>query len=364
MPKQLPKRYFGLHMAEGVAEYLDRNVNDGEPYRILVLENALKEMDQTFTGRPVYVRHVNDVDMDNLQNEADGYVVKSFFNKADGKHWVEFLVVSDKGHEAISKKWKLSNCYSIKNHAGGGLWHNVEYAKEVRQGEYEHLAIVDDPRYAESIILTPEEFKTYNSQKEFELDRLANSKQQGESHMAKLNFFKRSKVENSADLESTSVTLKSGKDMTIAQIINAYDEAEEKKANEEKSGEKPMCNGEHMVNVGDEKMSVNALVEKHLAMVKEKNESQGEHEASESESEESSEHQNEDDTDEALEKKKKEENEASEEEKKKDEEKKANAKDNFDKLANARREAEKAEDSFVDTSTDQLARGKSRYGSK
>ncbi len=45
-------------MVEGVAEY---RTPGKEPSRLLILENAIKTMDATFEGRPVYVNHVGEV---------------------------------------------------------------------------------------------------------------------------------------------------------------------------------------------------------------------------------------------------------------------------------------------------------------
>ena len=102
---QLPKRFFGMHFSEGCAEYRE---SPTKSYKIFIDEKTIRNMNPTFEGRPVYVDHVDDVDLKNIQN-ADGYVVKSFYNKADGKHWVEFMAVSDRAHEAIRNGWKLSN---------------------------------------------------------------------------------------------------------------------------------------------------------------------------------------------------------------------------------------------------------------
>lgn len=257
--KTLPKVYYGLHMVEGVAEYKDEQTNNGQPYRIFVGESVIKNMDPTYAGKPLYVLHVDDVNLDALQNEADGYVVESFFNKSDGKHWAKFIVVSDRGHEAIRSGWKLSNAYIPKQFSGGGKWHGVEYLKEVEAAEYEHLALVPNPRYEESIILTPEEFKTYNSDKELELKKLANSLTKGAKAM--FSFFKKTKVDNAADLEAMSVVLpKTGKEVSLSSIINAADEAEEKKEKKEEQ----MADGEHHVLVGEGKMKVNELVKKYM----------------------------------------------------------------------------------------------------
>lgn len=250
-----PEVYYGLHFAAGVAEYSEAGK---DPYRILLEEDTIKNMNPTFQGKPVYVEHVDSVDLENIQNEADGYVIDSFWNPIDGKCWCKFIVVSERGKQAIKSGWKLSNAYAPKTFSKGGLWHGVEFAQEVTGGEYEHLAIVQNPRYEESVILTPELFKKYNEQKDSELKKLANSKDspKGESKM-NLNFFKRTKVENSVDLESTVVQLpKSKKELTIAEAVTELDKVYNMHG---------YASADHMVKVGENEMSVGDLVKKHVA---------------------------------------------------------------------------------------------------
>lgn len=371
--RTLPKVYFGLHMVEGVAEYAEP---ERAPFRIFIGEETIKNMDPTFKGRPVYVQHVDAVDLKNLQAEADGYVIRSFFNKADGKHWAEFIVVSDAGHEAIQKGWKLSNAYMPKNLSAGGLWHGVEYAQEVKSGEYEHLAIVPNPRYEESIILTPEDFKAYNARKEAELYKLANSKES----KSMLTFWKKSKVENAADLESTVVTLPlSKKEFSIADLVKNMDAS---------MMPEHMANDEHMVEMPEHgKMSVKALKDAYCAAMKNKAEPDagGEDEkkepALENESEpdaggedkkepklENKDEEKEpklanEDEEEAAKKKKNAEKEAAD--KALAEASKKNAADgvdHFKALQNAPNEAIK-EVAKIELPEDKIARGKSRYGS-
>lgn len=354
--KTLPQVYYGLHMVPGVAEYKDPS--SGEPYRILIQEPTIKQMDASFAGRPVYVNHVPEVDLEKI-HEADGYVIESFFNKTDGKHWVKFLVVSDRGHEAIRTGWKLSNAYVPKTFGAGGLNHGVEYLKEVTSGEYEHLAIVPNPRYEESVIMTPEQFKEYNQTKENELMRIANS--QGEPSM--LNFFKRSKVENTADLESTLVTLPKSKiEKSIAQLVNEADEAEVKKNEEQK--EIPMANGDHMVSVGEEKMTVNQLVEKHMSMLEEQKKNSQPAAAEEKQNTEQKEEEKKENTESEVKEEKQ--NTEDKEEKKENqegvEEKKENAL-HFDALKNAPNHAIQAQQPKIELSLDRVQRGQQRYGS-
>ena len=246
-----PRLWFGLHMVEGVAEY---KYPDKEPQRILVLENAIKEMDPTYQGCPVFVIHRDKVDVDDFLNqEPDGIVVRSFFNKADGKHWAEFMTFTEEAESRISQGWQLSNAYKPQDPGPGGEWHGVSYDQEVRAGEYEHLAIVPNPRYKESVILTPDQFKAYNSEKEQELLRIANSDDSVEQ--GEIMFFKREALKNAKELESTVVTLpKSKKDMTLLELVNAMD------AYELKMKEPQMANMDHMIEHGGKKMNLQQFV--------------------------------------------------------------------------------------------------------
>lgn len=218
------KILYGIHFYPGVAEYAEPGK---EPHRVFLNENTLRQMDPTFAGKPVFVQHVDEVEssIDKLRSEADGWVIESFFNEKDGKHWVKFIVVSELGLRAIDKGMRLSNAYLPKQSKSGGLWNGVEYQQEITAGEYEHLAIVQNPRYEESVIMTPEEFKLYNTEKEFELKKLANSKDQpkGETKMA-FEFFKKAKIENTLDVENTLVKLpKSKKEVTLLEAITSAD---------------------------------------------------------------------------------------------------------------------------------------------
>lgn len=241
--------YYGMHFYPGVAEYKDK----GDVFRVFLNENTIRNMGPTFAGKPVFVDHVDEVsdDLDTLRAEADGWVLKSFFNEADGKHWCEFIVVSEKGEKAIQSGYRLSNCYVPNEFDRGGEWNGVAYQKEVTGGEYEHLAIVPNPRYEESVIMTPEQFKAYNESKRLELQRLANDK--GGTDV-KLNLFKRQKVENAADIENVVVVLpKSGREVAITTLVNEADAAEEKKKLPQ------FANDDDKVKVGEKEMTVKEL---------------------------------------------------------------------------------------------------------
>ncbi len=358
----IPKIYYGLHMAPGVAEY---KAGDGEAYRILINEDTIKNMGPSFEGRPVFVDHVDEVDLSKVREEADGYVVEAFYNKADGKHWVKFIVVSDEGKKAIQNGFLLSNAYFPKSFTGGGVWQGVDYAKEVTSGEYEHLALVKNPRY-ESKILTPEEFKQYNGEREVELQKLANSNERNSS--MGLNIFKRTKVENAVDFESMVVVLpKSKKEKTISQLVNEMDEMENMLG-------KPMAaDVAHLVKLHDgSECSVGDLVSKHKAMhdelesIKKEKTNATEVEAESDVVTEPAKVEVEGDkqnADEESDKKDEKDGKEKDKEKKQNEADKVK-KENFEKLNNAAaKAAAEAQPSVkVELMEDRIARGKSRYG--
>lgn len=376
----VPRIFYGLHFQGGVAEYKDQ-----EPSQMIYISSdTAKLMDKTYAGKPVYVMHNTDAKHDDVQN-ADGVVVESFYNKPDGNNWVKFIVYTDEALEVIRKNWKLSNAYDITAKKGSGVWHGIDYDYEVSDGDYDHLAIVPNPRYADSIILSPEDFKQYNLDKEAELARLANSK--GDKKM-KFNFFKKEKVTNSDDLGNMSVILpKTKTEVTIAQLINEADEKKEEKMN---MGSK--------VDIGNgDEMSVKELVNFYK-----KNMKKNEEDEDSKENEEDEEKENMEEEEEGKENKKKnmkkkkneeeedsKENEDEEDKENEDEEdesadekqnKKQNKKKNSLEAKIAKLEKQVGEMNFnslsdapfnargedisntIETSSDQVARGKSRYG--
>lgn len=251
--------FYGMHFYPGVAQYDPPNE---ESFKVFINEATIREMSPTFSGRPVFVDHVDEVDEDvnELRNEADGWVIESFFNQADGKTWAKFIIVSDRGLAAIRRGYRLSNAYIPLLSDTRATWNGVDYQKVVTGGEFEHLAIVQNPRYEESVIMTPDEFKAYNEKLKNELTRLSNSKEKKETlGMGKFNIFKRQKVENSIDLEGMIVELpKSKKEISITKLINDHD------AILNMNG---YANGDHMVKVGEkDEMSVNDLVKKHMEL--------------------------------------------------------------------------------------------------
>lgn len=253
------KVFYGLHMCPGVVEYPELTKDPKKPFRVYVSEEIIRNMNPSMAAKPFIVQHPEEnisEDLDEVKEEADGYVVESFYNPADGKTWAKFLVVTEEGLLAVQNGYRLSNSYFYDLDQTPGTWNGVPYVASVVSGEFEHLAGVKHPRYKESVVMTPEEFKAYNDKLISDLKRFSNSEEQKEKKPMKLNLWKRTKVENSTDLEGLMLELPvSKKEVLLTKAVEGYDKFLNMNG---------YADGEHRVKVGESEMSVNELVKAHM----------------------------------------------------------------------------------------------------
>lgn len=158
------ERYYARHIKEGLVHYSEK----GGDRIYLITNSALMKMNDSFDGKPIYNGHDG--------TEVLGYVVKSFYNEIDGAWWAEILL-NEEGQGLVNKGWAVSNAYTPTEYGAGGEYHDIRYVKEILNGEYEHLALTNAPRYEEAVIMNPDEYKRYNEGKKAELEKLKNSKE-------------------------------------------------------------------------------------------------------------------------------------------------------------------------------------------
>ena len=252
---QYPKVFFARHIGEGVVSY--KNTDGGEDI-FFIGNDTLKKMNASFTGKPIYIQH-QDVPLSQMKERAVGYVVESFYLPEDGKQWLKMLITDDEAFDAIQNGWKVSNAYNVKDLGAGGVWHNIPYKREILDGEYEHLALVADPRYEEAVIMTPEDFRSYKEAKKKELDAMSldNSKkavikksvENNKERKTMFQFFTKKKVENmdGVALQDVEVQLENGSSMKIGDIVKSVEENLKKQATETPIEEKTvMVNGKEV----------------------------------------------------------------------------------------------------------------------
>lgn len=205
--KSNPTVLYAKHMEPGLCAYEDE--------MILVDADAMKTMAPTFAGKPVFVYH-QDVDLANLQEQADGYVADCYYNELDGWLWSKIIVVSDKAQDAVANGWSVSNAYVPTEWADDGVHHNVDYNRKIVNANFTHLAIVPDPRYENAKIFTPDGYKGYCNEKRVQIEELRNSKER----KPMLKFWKNEKKEvAAADVDGdTLVELRNGKTITMKEL--------------------------------------------------------------------------------------------------------------------------------------------------
>lgn len=337
---QYPEIYYCRHMIAGLAGY--------ENETIYVGLDAIRKMCPTFQGKPVYVFHVEQVDLENIKMEAHGYVVDTFYNELDGWFWSKFIVVDDAAHKAIKDGWAVSNAYIPTEFNKGGTLNNCPYDREIMDGQFTHLAIVPNPRYESACVMSPDEYKKYCAEKKSQQELLNSKEPKKGNTMFKL--FKNEKKEVSEIDAETMIEIKNDdgttSEVSVQSMIDAVQNA--KKNEDEKKEEKMNMDSE--IKVGNESMTVKELANRYQKLSAKNNECEDDEKKNESEDEDEKKNESEDED----EKK----NEGDEDEKKNS--KSDKDKKNFEQLKNAGKNGQVV--NAIETQGMQVARGNQRYG--
>jgi hypothetical protein len=149
-----PKRYRTNFIEPGLADYTAEGFG-----KVLVSKDALDKMLQSYVGKPVFLEH-NDTDVVEAFNNsegdsANGVVSAVGYDENSGWFWADMLIWDDETQQCIDEKGYTVSCaYDVlKADGGGGSYHAIPYDQEVIEGEYTHMAIVDNPRYEGATII-------------------------------------------------------------------------------------------------------------------------------------------------------------------------------------------------------------------
>lgn len=158
---------FNWKMKATNAIYLeDANGQEGRPFKSRFLQAGLVKYDfgvcllkketidkfvNTFIGTPLIIDH-----KDNL-TEADrvGTINKIWFSAEDGWYWCSGVITDEEAIKLIENGYNVSCQYCITEYSENteGKLHNANpYDKEILNGVFEHLAIVENPRYEDAFI--------------------------------------------------------------------------------------------------------------------------------------------------------------------------------------------------------------------
>lgn len=149
------------------AIYLEDAIgHEGRPFKSRFLQAGLVKYDfgvcllkketidkfvNTFVECPVIIDHKDDI----TESDKVGTIQKIWFSSDDGWFWCSGIITDNKAVELIENGYNVSCQYRITDYAENaeGKLHNANpYDKEILDGVFEHLAIVENPRYEDAFI--------------------------------------------------------------------------------------------------------------------------------------------------------------------------------------------------------------------
>lgn len=221
-----PKSYRAFYITPGLADYTAEGIGT-----VLVGKEALDKIAPTYVGKPVVNMEHTDKEPEELfelsknskpEDFADGIIAATGFDEASGWHWMDFLIWDQDTQENIDEHgYSVSCAYDVtETDDVGGSYNNIPYTEEVLNGEGLHLAIVPNPRYERAYVIQ-------NSKSEEEVLKIVFSKK-------KKTPVKKTKVQNAEtdekDEEETMENMDGfvengkGEQVPIEELANMYRE--------------------------------------------------------------------------------------------------------------------------------------------
>lgn len=112
----------------------------------LLQKETIDKFIDTFKGCPVVINHKDNI----TESDKVGVVNNIWFSDKDGWYWCDGVLTDDKAVKLVESGYNVSCQYAITDYSNNTekkLHNGNPYDKEILNGLFEHLAIVDNPRY-------------------------------------------------------------------------------------------------------------------------------------------------------------------------------------------------------------------------
>ena len=145
----------------------------GQYGNALIQKKNLDKFVHTLRNKPVVINHKDNIGDD----DKVGEVFNVWYNPEDGWYWCDGIITDKTAQNLIEdKKWSVSCSYDFTKYDDkGGTENNIPYDIEFLDGEFSHLAIVDNPRYEGANIV-------FNSKTDVNNDKWITIKPNGEEN--------------------------------------------------------------------------------------------------------------------------------------------------------------------------------------
>lgn len=132
----------------------------------LIKKENLDKFVYTLRNKPVTINHKDNIGDD----DKVGEVLNVWYNPEDGWYWCDGIITDETAINLINdKNWSVSCSYDFTKYDDeGGTENNIPYDIEFLDGEFNHLAIVDNPRYeGANIVFNSKEVTTQSFKEQF-----------------------------------------------------------------------------------------------------------------------------------------------------------------------------------------------------
>lgn len=205
-------------LTAGLVDYSD--VDDG---KYLLRKEAIEKMLPTLEGRPLVIGHQK-IDPEHLDDVAVGYITKGYWNPETGSFDCDVLV---KDPEILNPTKNAVSCAYVATEFGeGGRYSGIDYDAEILNGNFTHIALVDNPRYNDAKILVNSLKGAGKMIKRFFSNADDEKKAEDEKKCE----------EETKELSPEDVVTVGDKDVTIKELVDCYVNACKK--NEDKEEDK------------------------------------------------------------------------------------------------------------------------------
>jgi hypothetical protein len=136
------KKFRCKFIEPGLVSYRDVPGGGLELLRKETIDSAL----ESALGNPLTIGHVQ-VTPENRIDVENGVVTGVDYNAEDGWYYANGTAETDQAVSKIQQGQRPSCAYAVRAFGPGGVYHGIKYDREIMDIEFQHLAIVEKPRY-------------------------------------------------------------------------------------------------------------------------------------------------------------------------------------------------------------------------
>jgi hypothetical protein len=228
---------------------------------ILVTKQTLEALKQSAIGIPVIIDHPETpITAETIKTmPVVGRVADLHYDESGELYYAHFVIDDAEALKLIESGYGVSTAWYGDKYAGPGTFNNMPYDRELLEGRYEHLAIVQTPRY--EMAVNPIFMNSIAGHSDNAGDKLINENKRSISMIGKVwkKLTSREEIKvNSGEEYSIEVD---GLEVPLSEAIAAIAALKKnEKEDKEKEENKKKLNGEDTVDVDGEEMTVNELV--------------------------------------------------------------------------------------------------------